>query len=112
METNSRDKKKKAKKRVEALKGFYIHLMVYIMINTMIFVVKIVRNTYNGESFSEAFFDFNTFFTPIFWGLGLAFHAIKVFDYNPIFNKDWEERQIQKYMEEDKAVAEKYKQLR
>jgi hypothetical protein len=37
------------------------------------------------------------------------FHGLKVFSYNPFFNKEWEERQIRKYMEREKREAEKYK---
>ena len=39
----------------------------------------------------------------------LGFHAVKTFDYNPFFGKDWEAKQIQKYMEEDKKEMDKYR---
>jgi hypothetical protein len=35
------------------------------------------------------------------WGIGLVFHAIKVFGLSPFFGKNWEERKIKEYMEED-----------
>ncbi len=111
MEINGINKIAKAKKRVEELKSFYIHLTVYIMINTLITVIKIVGTTYNGETFMGPLFHFSTFASWLFWGIGLTFHAIKVFKMNPFFNKDWEERQIQKYMEEDRENVEKYKQM-
>lgn len=109
MENTNRDKRRKAKKRVEELKGFYTHFIVYIMVNIMISLVITVSRMYNGDSFLEAFFDFGTVSTWFFWGIGVFFHALKVFSFNPIFNKAWEERQIQKYIEEDKQQAEKYK---
>lgn len=109
--SNKMNKNIKAKKRIAELKGFYTHLMVYIFINIMLVVVKIVGTTYNGESFMGPLWHFSTFLTPLAWGLGLAFHAIKVFRINPFFNKDWEERQIRKFMEEDRKEVEKYKQL-
>jgi hypothetical protein len=110
METNNENKKTRAKKRVEELKGFYIHLMVYIFINTMIIIVKIVGTIYNGENFMGPLLHFSTFTTPILWGIGLAFHALKVFGLNPFLGKGWEQRQIQKYIEEDRKEVEKYKQ--
>jgi len=109
MDYNKIDKKARAKKRVEELKGFYIHLMVYVFVNIMISVVVSTSLMYNGYSFLEAISNFGVFSTWLFWGIGVFFHALKVFSYNPFFNKDWEERQIQKYMEEEEKQSEKYK---
>jgi hypothetical protein len=109
METNTIDKQIRAKKRVEELKGFYWHFAVYLVVNSVISSTKIARNVENGEAFTDAFFDFGTFAVWLFWGIGLAFHAAKVFSYNPFFNKDWEERQIRKYMEEERKEAERFK---
>ena len=109
METNNLDKRERAKQRVGELKGFYIHLVVYIVVNSFITISKIVGNIYNGETFSEAFWDFGTFAVWIFWGIGLAFHAMKVFAYNPFFGKEWEERHIKKYMEKDEKESRKYR---
>ena len=63
----------------------------------------------SGASFSEALFNFGTFSTPFFWGIGLAFHAAKVFGYSPFFSKDWEQRQISKYVEEEERDANKFR---
>lgn len=103
------NKKERAKKRVEELKGFYIHLMVYIFVNIMISTVIVVSHMYEGDNLIEAFFDFGTWSTWLFWGIGIFFHGFKVFSYNPFFNKEWEERQMQKYLEEDRNEAEKYR---
>ena len=104
MENLESDKYKRAKKRVDELKGFYIHAAIYTCINTFILVNIFIRNGYEGESFWQV----GHFFTPFFWGIGLLFHASKVFDFNPLLNKDWEKRQIKKYMEMDKKEAEKF----
>ncbi len=109
METNRKDKRVEAKNRVVALKAFFIHLSVYVLVNLFISTTSVIARTNNGESFNEAFFNLETFVTAIFWGIGLSFHAAKIFGYNPIFGKDWEERQIQKFMEEDRRKAEKYR---
>jgi len=104
METNhtNEDNYLRAKKRVKELKGFYIHLAVYILINSFISVNKFIRNIYeNDETFNEAFWDFGTFAVWLFWGIGLAIHGFNVFGLPFLFGKDWEERKIKKYMEED-----------
>ena len=103
------NKKERAKKRVEELKGFYIHFMVYIFVNIMISTVIVVSHMYDGDNFIESFFDFGTWSTWLFWGIGMFFHGLKVFSYNPFFNKEWEERQMQKYLEEDRNESEKYR---
>ncbi|NHF59455.1 2TM domain-containing protein [Flavobacteriaceae bacterium TP-CH-4] len=108
METNNKSKQERAMEKVRELKGFYIHLTVYLIVNSFISVSKMIRNLGNGESFTEAFWDLGTFFVWLAWGIGLAFHAAKVFGFS-VFSKDWEERQIQKYIEEDRKEAEKYK---
>ena len=105
MEAEDQNKLERAKKRVEEIKGFYIHLAVYIVVNSFILVNIYIRTMYEGESFWK----FSTFFTLIFWGIGLAFHWAHVFNFNPLFGKKWEERQIQKYIEKDNRDAEKFK---
>lgn len=112
MKKNSNDKNTKAQKRVQQLKGFYTHLMIYLMINTMLMLVKIVGTAYYGETFMGPLWHFSTFSTWLFWGLGLAFHAIKVFALPSYFNGQWEERRIRRFMEEDRQEAEKYNQER
>ena len=109
METNYNNKRTKAKKRIAELKGFYIHLTVFVLVNLFIISATVATRVEHGERFAEAFFNFGTFSTFIFWGLGLGFHATKVFSYNLFFNKGWEERQIQKYMDKDRRDADKYK---
>jgi len=92
----------RAKNRVKKLKGFYIHFAVYIVVNTFISTNIIISNIYeNGETFNEAFWNFSTFSVWIFWGIGLAIHGFNLFGLPFLFGKDWEERKIKKYMEED-----------
>lgn len=84
----------RAKKRVKELKGFYWHAFWYLVVNIFI-VSMIASNTNNIWSFA-------TFSTPIFWGLGLMFHALAVFGKNFVFSKNWEEKKIREYMDKDK----------
>lgn len=91
----------KAKKKVEKLKGFYTHLIVYLVINTSLLLIKIIGHYYYGDYFMGSLWHFSTFASWLFWGVGLLFHALKVFQKNSLFSADWEERQIQKYLRED-----------
>jgi len=101
MKNYSNDKRGRAKKRVDELKGFYIHFIVYVLVNIFI-VINIYINSDND------FWQWNHFFTPLFWGIGVFFHASKVFNFNPLLSKDWEKRQIEKYMEQDKKETDKF----
>ncbi|MBT8307030.1 MAG: 2TM domain-containing protein [Maribacter sp.] len=108
-ENNNREKLERAKKRVEELKGFYIHLTIYILVNTFISTIQIMDNIRDGESFNDAIWNFGTFAVWFFWGIGLFSHGVKVYSLIPFFGKDWERKQIQKYMDKDKKEAEKYR---
>ncbi|WP_298518374.1 2TM domain-containing protein [uncultured Kordia sp.] len=92
----------RAQKKVENIRGFYVHLLVYLCINLFISIKKISRNLDNGETFNEAFFDVGTFVVWLAWGIGLAFHAFNVFVKDGKLGRSWEERKIKEYMEEEK----------
>ena len=97
MENYDEIKYQEAAKRVKKIKGFYTHLTVYIVVNTMIIIVN-VQNLDEGESF----FKFKTFSTALFWGVGLAAHGLSVFLPSLIMGKDWEEKKIKELMEKEK----------
>lgn len=85
----------RAKKRVKELKGFYWHAFWYVVVN--IFIITMVAINSNNYDF----WDFGTFTTAFFWGIGLGFHALSVFGKNAIFSEHWEERKIKEYMDKD-----------
>jgi hypothetical protein len=81
----------RAVERVEEIKGFYSSLIAYcIVIPFLIYInLKYVPQ-------------FHWFWFPIMgWGIGLLFQAFKAFAYNPFLGRDWEERKIKEYMNED-----------
>lgn len=87
-----------ALQRVKKIKGFYIHLVVYIVINIMIFVTNVQH-----QKDSESIFRFENFATVLFWGIGLLAHGLSVFGRNIFFGKNWEERKIQELMDKEKS---------
>jgi hypothetical protein len=86
----------RAKKRIQAISGFYKHLAAYILVNAFLILIKI----FNGGT--EDFFTFGTFSTAFYWGIGLAFHALGVFYNHVFFGRNWEERKIRELMDKDK----------
>ena len=83
-----------AQKRVKRLKGFYIHAVVYVLVNLFI----IAQNAESGEELSNI----NNYWTAIFWGIGLLGHATSVFLPNLLMGKDWEEKKIRELMDKNK----------
>src|SRR5690606_22268739 len=105
MEFSESTKLRKARKRLEALKGFYKHLLVYFVVDIAIFIVRgnvleLFQNQSPDKNFIE-WADWNILIVPICWGIGLLFHASEVFEYKFPFVKNWEEGQLKKSIEEE-----------
>ncbi|MDX5583756.1 MAG: 2TM domain-containing protein [Aureibaculum sp.] len=88
----------KAKKRVEELKGFYSNLIAYVLVISFL----------AGINYYSSGWDHPWFLWPAFgWGIGIVFHAIGVFRMNPFLSKDWEQRKINEFMQEDETGPRK-----
>lgn len=87
----------RAQKRVKKIKGFYMHLFWYLVVN--IFLLAMI---YKNLDSVDDLFQWQHFSTPFFWGIGLVFHWIGVFGRNIVFSKDWEDRKINEFMDNDK----------
>lgn len=92
MENYSQTELLKAKKRVKKVKGFYIHLIVYICVNTFLITINLL-NSNSGHWF---------LFPLIGWGIGLFADAANTFNFIPFLNRDWENRKIKQYMDEER----------
>ncbi len=86
-----------AYKRVKRIKGFYTHLIVYILVNLFL-----IFNKYFEANTIEVFSQWHTYSTPFFWGIGLVAHGLSVFGSELFFGSNWEERKIKEYMEKEK----------
>ena len=81
----------RAVERVEAIKEFYSSLIAYCVVIPFLIYINL---TYVPQ--------FHWFWFPMMgWGIGLVFHGFKAFVYNPFLGRDWEERKIKEYMNED-----------
>ncbi len=99
MEQYNEDKLNKAKKKVKEIKGFYSHLTVYIIINVFLILAQMGLFTPGGLNWGMPGWAYFT--TPFFWGIGLFFHGLYVFQHKFRFFKEWEERKIKQYMEKE-----------
>lgn len=101
MDTNKIDQQRldRAKQRVKKIKGFYIHLLIYIVIN-LLFVYINIQNLESGESYFQA----HNFITLSFWGIAIVAHGLTVFLPNFILGSNWEERKIKEIMEKEEHI--------
>lgn len=82
----------RAKKKVEKIKGLYVHLLVTVLvIPVLIFInLKFVPQ-------------YHWFYFPIIgMTTGLFFHWLGVFGFEKLgFGKDWEEQKIKEYLDKE-----------
>lgn len=103
MEMNNERKYQRAKEHVEELKKFYNHLLSYIFVIGFLAGVNYYSNQWEYAWFLWAAFG---------WGIGLAFHAAKAYEINPMFDKNWEDRKIKEYMEKEEYKGQEKEQQR
>ena len=92
----------RAKKRVKAIKGFYIHLIVYVLTNIFISGIIIFGLTESGYNLEDTLSNFGVYSTWIFWGIGMFFHWLGVFGFKSFgLGSDWEEKKIKEFMDKE-----------
>ena len=89
----------KAKKRVEEIKGFYGNLTAYIFVNLGFLIINLLTSP-----------NHLWFYWPMLgWGIGVVIHGMKVFNYLPFMDKDWEEKKIKEFMEQEEQSKNTWK---
>ena len=84
-------KYQKAKKRVAALRGFYVHLCVYIVVNLFLFLRNIITSP-----------DSLWFYWPLLgWSIAIVLHGLSIFGPGRRFSTEWEEKKITEILEKD-----------
>ena len=81
----------RAKERVGRLKAFYWSAAMFVLVNVMLFTIDAL--TGDGWWF---------YWVTVFWGFGLVVQAFSVFGPFDGVSRNWEQRKIQQYMDEDK----------
>ena len=94
METNHQyERYLKARNKVQEIKGFYGHLIPFVIVNLFLLYTNLKHSP-----------EYLWFFWPLLsWGIGLFFHAMKVFNFIPFLNKDWEEKKLRYFIEQEKS---------
>ena len=105
METNFTQEQNylRAKKKVKAIKGFYSHLLIFILVNIFISAVIIFGLMESDYTFAQALSNFGVYSTWLFWGIGIFFHWMGVFGFKSVLSQNWEERKIKEIMDKEDA---------
>ncbi|PHS08121.1 MAG: histidine kinase [Kordia sp.] len=90
------DRYNRAKKKVDKIKGFYTHAVVYVVVNIILLLM-----IYSGCDNDAEFWNFGSFFTAIGWGIGLLVHGVSVFGKDMLFGANWEEQKMQQFLKEE-----------
>ncbi|MDF0706145.1 2TM domain-containing protein [Flagellimonas okinawensis] len=111
MRLDNKTTRERAEKRVEELKGYYRHILIFVVVNGILLLLKTgVLTALLPEAFPKESYYYDWINTNVLlWVLILLFHTLFVFRNKISFFKKWEERQIQKYMDEDREKVDKYK---
>ena len=91
-------KYQRAKKKANQIRGFYYHVGCYCVVIPCIIFVNL--------TFVPEFHWF--WFSILGWGTGLLMHGIEVFGLNPLMGKNWEERKLQQFIEEERVKQQRY----
>lgn len=78
----------RARRRVHQLKGFYIHMTVFVGIMLMLLVINLVTSP--GVWWVQWAF--------LGWGVGVIAHTLVVFGLAGWLGPEWEERKIRELM--------------
>lgn len=74
--------------KVRKIKGFYIHLVQYVVVIGVLAVINLVTHP------SKLWF----FWPAMGWGIGILAHAAATFEFIPFFGAEWERKQIEKQL--------------
>jgi hypothetical protein len=84
----------RARRRVSELRGFYVHLAIYVVVITGIALINWVTNP-----------DYWWVVWPMIgWGIGIGAHAVAVFFEGSLLGPEWEERKTRELLDKSPRV--------
>jgi hypothetical protein len=87
---NEKDEYRRARKRAEDKVGFYIHFLVYLIVNGVLITINLRTNP-----------EYYWFVWPLFgWGIGVLFHGLSVFFFSE--GTAFREHMIEREMERER----------
>tara|TARA_R110000868_G_scaffold121034_3_gene321168 strand:- start:65343 stop:65645 length:303 start_codon:yes stop_codon:yes gene_type:complete len=94
--TDQENKYFRAKERVASVKKFYAHLVTNIFVIILTGAINYYTNEWRYPWFLWVVFGVS---------IGTIVRAFKIFGYDSLFGKNWEQRKIDEYMKEDETKS-------
>ena len=92
IDSNESASAERARRRLVSEKGFYVHLVTYVLVIAGLFIINVL--TGHGRWW---------FVWPaVGWGIGIAMHALSAFGLIGLLGRDWEERRLKELIEEER----------
>jgi fatty acid desaturase len=94
MDQEEQQRYERARARVKAIKGFYIHATIFVVVNIALFAINVLVG---GVWW---------FYWPLLgWGTGLGVHALAVFGFGGggPWGRDWEERKTREMIDKERG---------
>src|SRR5882724_10563521 len=85
-------RRQRAEQRVAALKGFYVHLLVFVLVVAGLFVINLIT----GEPWW-------VLWVLAGWGIGVLAHGVAVSGAAHQTASSWKERKLKQFMDEDRG---------
>jgi fatty acid desaturase len=82
-----RAKFEQARRRVAAIKGFYIHLTVFVLVLAGLFAIDLATGS-----------EWWVHWVLLGWGVGVIAHALAVFGRAPAMVAEWEARKVRQLL--------------
>lgn len=91
---------RRARRAVRALRGWYIHLTVYLAVNALLWTkfLLVGGSEWSHGRFQGAGWPVGP---TVFWGIGLLIHGLVVWLRASQRGRDWESRKIREFMDRD-----------
>jgi hypothetical protein len=86
------DAYRRARRRVREIRGFYVHVAVFVAVNILLHLINFVATP-------KVYW---AFWPLVGWGIGLLAHGLATFRWMPFLGKDWEERKIRELMDKNR----------
>ena len=93
----------RAKAKVDREKGFYNHLIIYVMVNTVLTLLKVWGDIHSWDSFINEIMTYNVLTTWVIWGIFLVLHFLSF-----KFGQKWEDRKIKEFMNDELSNNSKH----
>ena len=94
MDQEEQQRYERARARVKAIKGFYIHATIFVVVNIALFAINVLVG-------GVWWF----YWSLLGWGIGLGVHALAVFGFGGggPWGRDWEERKTREMIDKERG---------